>query len=214
MEKDELLEDFKRFLEAEDMPSFVTNDQVDLKSLFSELTALKTEVKTESRQFKNTLDTLDSLITVTQEEKKALSEQCAENRRKQEIYHADFSRNMLLDYIDSYDRIALGSLVLQNYQPVDVLFKHSRKEDIKFIKHLKQGQEMTLKRFENLLRKYQVYPISCVGKILDPVTMCAVETTCIPTIENGRVIEELRKGFLFQDQVLRLAEVRVNKLED
>ena len=48
--------------------------------------------------------------------------------------------------------------------------------------------------------------------MLDPHTMNAVEIDRDPKIDNGIVLEELRKGFLFEDQVLRIAEVKVNKL--
>jgi len=41
--------------------------------------------------------------------------------------------------------------------------------------------------------------------------MTAVEIAHDAKLDNGIVIEELRKGFLFGDQVLRLAEVKVNK---
>lgn len=71
---------------------------------------------------------------------------------------------------------------------------------------------MTLKRFEQLLQRHQVYAIDCVGKPLDPRTMSAVEISQDPKLDNGIVIEELRKGFLFENNVLRLAEVKVNKL--
>ena len=42
--------------------------------------------------------------------------------------------------------------------------------------------------------------------------MSAVEISHDPKLDNGIVIEELRKGFLFEENVLRLAEVKVNKL--
>ena len=71
---------------------------------------------------------------------------------------------------------------------------------------------MTLKRFEQLLQRHNVYAIDCVGKLLDPRTMSAVEISHDPKLENGIVVEELRKGFLFEENVLRLAEVKVNKL--
>jgi molecular chaperone GrpE len=48
--------------------------------------------------------------------------------------------------------------------------------------------------------------------MLDPVTMTAVETGNNLKVENGIVLEELRKGFLYKDQVLRLAEVKVNRI--
>ena len=71
---------------------------------------------------------------------------------------------------------------------------------------------MTLRRFEQLLHEHQVKAIECVGKLLDPMSMKAVETASDADIDNGMVLEELRKGFLYQDQVLRLAEVKVNKI--
>ena len=70
---------------------------------------------------------------------------------------------------------------------------------------------MTLKRFEQLLQRHNVQAIDCIGKLLDPCTMSAVEIDRNPKLENGIVIEELRKGFLFEGNVLRLAEVKVNK---
>jgi molecular chaperone GrpE len=211
-EKSELLEDFQKYLDQSDLESIATNTQPDLKTLLSELTGLKTEVKVETRQFKNTLDTLSSALTTVQEDNKSLSAERTENLQRLEKQHAETMRIMLLEFIDIYDRLAIGGEILQNYRPVESLFKSSRKKDIHFIKRFAQGQVMTVKRFDQLLQRYQVSPIDCLGELLDPVTMRAVETSCFPKLENGMVLEELRKGFMYQGQVLRLAEVRVNKI--
>ena len=211
-EKSELLEDFQKYLDQSDLESIATNAQPDLKTLLSELTGIKTEVKVETRQFKNTLDTLSSALTTVQEDNKSLTAERAENLQRLEKQHAETIRIMLLDFIDIYDRLAIGGEMLQNYQPVESLFKSSRKKDIHFIKRYTQGQAMTIKRLDQLLQRYQVSPIECAGELLDPVTMRAVETSCLPKLENGMVLEELRKGFIYQGQVLRLAEVRVNKI--
>ena len=211
-EKSELLEDFQKYLDQSDLESIATNAQPDLKTLLSELTGLKTEVKVESRQFKNTLDTLSSALTTVQDDNKSLSAELGETAQRLEKQHAETIRTMLLDFIDIYDRLAIGGEMLQNYRPVKSLFKSSRQKDIHFIKRYTQGQAMTVKRLDQLLQRYQVSPIDCLGELLDPVTMRAVETSCLPKLENGRVLEELRKGFMYQSQVLRLAEVRVNKI--
>ncbi|MCF6251724.1 MAG: nucleotide exchange factor GrpE [Methylococcaceae bacterium] len=211
-EKSELLEQFQTYLEQSNVESFDPKEQPDLNSLLSELTGLKTEVKAESRQFKNTLDTLSSALTTVQEDNQSLSAELIESTQRLEKQHTENIRNMLLDFVDIYDKLSMGRDTLENYQPVNSLFKNSRQKDIHFIKRFKQGQDMTLNRFDQLLRRYKVSSIDCVGKLFDPVTMHAVETACSPKLENGIVMEELRKGFLFQDQVLRLAEVRVNKI--
>jgi molecular chaperone GrpE len=211
-EKSELLEEFQKYLDQSNLESIETNAQPDLKTLLSELTGLKTEVKVETRQFKNTLDTLSSALTAVQDDNKSLSAELVESAQRMEKQHTQAIQTMLLDFIDIYDRLAIGAGKLQNYQPVKSLFKNSRKKDVHFIKRFTQGQVMTVKRLDQLLQRYQVSPIDCVGKLLDPLSMRAVETSCFPKLENGIVLEELRKGFMYQDKVLRLAEVRVNKI--
>jgi molecular chaperone GrpE len=211
VQKNELLEDFRNYLEQSRLESFTTQEQPDLHTLLSEMAGLKAEVKAESRQFKSTLDTLSSALAAVQEDNKALAAELAMHAERMEQQQRQIMRTMLLDIVEIYDRLAAGLEALQNYRPVSSLFKHSRDQDVRFIKHFKEGQAMTVRRFEQLLRQYQVRPIDCVGQLFDPVTMSAIETGYDPKLENGIVLEELRKGFLLQDQVLRLAEVKVNK---
>ncbi len=211
-QKSELMEQFQDYLNQNKPNSFISNTQPDLHTLLSELTSLKTEVKTESRHYKSTLDTLSSALTTVQEDNKILSAELDASAKRLEQQQLTIIRTMLLDIIDIYDRMTSGSDVLQKYRPSVSLFKKSRDKDIRFIKHFKQGQEITLKRFEQLFQQYQVREINCIGKTLDPITMNALETGHDVNLENGIVLEELRKGFYFQDQVLRLAEVKVNKI--
>lgn len=212
-EKIELLEEFQSYLAQNPATTFAVQEPPDLHTLLSELTGLKTEVKLESRQFKNTLDTLGSALATVQEDNKALSAEVELYQQRLEQQQADMMRAMLLEMIDLYDRLSNGVALLHNYRPVKSLFKQSRKKDVRFIERFKEGQLMTIRRFEQLLHSYQVRAIDCAGKLLDPVTMNAVETDCDPKHSNGIVLEELRKGFLFKDQVLRLADVKVNKIK-
>ena len=212
LQKNRLLEEFQTYLEQVDIAQIVSDEQPDLNSLLKEMTALNTEVKTQSRHYKTTLDTLgESLITI-QTDNKALVEELAKHSEQLQQQRVEVLRTTLLDMIDIYDRLTAGFAVLQKYNPVSSVFGHSRKQDVEFITSFKEGQSMTLNRFEQLLQRNYVYPIECMGKFLEPRTMSAVEIAHDAKLENGIVIEELRKGFLFEDQVLRLAEVKVNKL--
>lgn len=210
-QKHELLEDFRSYLEQSRLDSSETGEHPDLSTLLSEMASLKTEVKAESRQFKSTLDTLGSALVSLQDDNKILSRELAAHAERLEQQQRGITQAMLLEFVDIYDRLSTSLEVLKNYRPVASLFKHSRDKDVRFIKHFKEGQMMTIRRFDQLLQRYQVKTIDCVGKLLDPATMSAVETGHDPKLANGIVLEELRKGFLFQDQVLRLAEVKVNK---
>jgi molecular chaperone GrpE len=211
-QKHELLEDFRKYLEQSRPEPFAANEQPDLNTLLNEMAGLKTEVKAEARQFKNTLDTLGLALTTVQGDNKILSAELAAHDQRIELQQREIMRTLLLDVVDIYDRVSTGLDVLENYRPLKSWFKQSRDRDVKIIKRFKEGQMMTARRFEQFLQRYQVRSIDCVGKLLDPVTMTAVETSVDPAFDNGIVLEELRKGFLYQEQVLRLAEVKVNKI--
>ncbi|HIG64365.1 MAG TPA: nucleotide exchange factor GrpE [Methyloprofundus sp.] len=212
-QKTELLEDFQKYLAQSHPEVLASVEQPDLHTLLAELTGLKTEVKVESRQFKNTLDTLGSALDTVQEDNKVLANELATSAERFKQQQTDMMRTMLLEMVDLYDRLHIGVEVLHNYRPVNALFKHSRQKDVRFIERFRQGQEMTTRRFEQLLQRYQVSTVDCIDQLLDPETMTAVATGEDPKLVNGMVLEELRKGFLYQGQVLRLAEVKVNKIK-
>jgi molecular chaperone GrpE len=211
-QKKTLLEEFQAYLEQTDLAHALSAEQPDLSTLLSEMAGLRSEVKAESRHFKTTLDTLSDTQTTLQTDNKALADELAIHSERLQQMRSETLRTVLLDIVDIYDRLTVGFGVLQNYHPVSSLFSHSKKQDVRFIKSFKEGQFMTLKRFEQLLQRHNVHAIDCVGKLLDPRTMTAVEINHNPKLDNGIVIEELRKGFLFENNVLRLAEVKVNKL--
>lgn len=212
-QKTALLQEFQNYLQQNQPELYTTQEQPDLHALLSELTGLKTEVKAESRQFKNTLDTLATALDTVQADNKSLAEQLAASAQKLEQQQAEMLRTILMEMVELYDRVHNGLGALENYQPVNALFKHSQKKDVRFIQRFKEGQQMTLRRFEQLLQQNQVRPIDCVGLSLDPLLMSAVEVVHESELANGVVLEELRKGFLYKDQVLRLAEVKVNKIK-
>lgn len=212
LQKNHLLEEFQTYLEQTDLTQGLSAGQPDLSTLLGEMAGLKSEVKAESRHFKTTLDTLGNALAALQTDNNALAGELATHGERLQQTRSETLRTVLLEMVDIYDRLTVGFGVLENYHPVSSLFSHSKKEDIRFIESFKEGQSMTLKRFEQLLQRHQVYEIDCVGKLLDPRTMSAVEISHDPKLDNGIVIEELRKGFLFENNVLRLAEVKVNKL--
>ena len=119
-------------------------------------------------------------------------------------------RHLLLDFLEVYDRLHAGMLSLNNYKPS--FWKWFYKREIALIESIKEGQAMTLRRFEQQLAKHKVLPIDVLNKILDPHLMRAVEVDKQTTIDNAIVTGELRKGFMWENEILRLAEVKVNKI--
>jgi molecular chaperone GrpE len=207
-----LLTSLQHYLEQTDFAHLTAVEQPDLTALFSDLAGLKSEVKAESRQFKATLDTLGEALATLQADNQALRDELAAGAERLQQQRREVQSSMLLDIIDIYDRLGEGYRTLQNYRPINGLFKHSKSQDVRFIESFGKGQEITLKRFEQWLQRRRVYPLDCVGKLFDAHSMTTLEIGHDPELENGIVLEELRKGFLFENRILRLAEVKVNKL--
>lgn len=207
-----LLEDFQHYLQQTEMTLPGQGAQPDLHTLFSEMSGLKAEVKAESRQFKSTLDSLNGALETVQDDNQALSKALAESKVQLQQQQQMMMQAMLLDMVDMYERLSIAMEVLQNYRPSTRLFHKSTQKDVRFVNRYKEGQQMILRRFEQILQRQQVRVIECVGQVFDPQLMNAVETVQDPQFENGVVVEELRKGFCRHDQVLRLADVKVNKL--
>lgn len=211
-QKNALLEEFRQYLEQNRTEEVSGVDFPDLHTLLSEMAALKTEVKAESRQFKNSLDSLNKAVDTLHENNNTLSDELKRHDELLARQRFDITRTLMLELVDIYEHLTTGLNVLDNYHPVNRLFNHSKKQDVRFIQNVLEGQSITLKRLEHLLKRYGVEPIDCIGQPLDPNHMNAVAVGHDPKLANGIVLEELRPGFLFESQVLRLAEVRVNKI--
>ncbi|MDD5036765.1 MAG: nucleotide exchange factor GrpE, partial [Methylococcaceae bacterium] len=185
----------------------------DLFSLFSELAAMRTEVKAESRQFGNTLDQFKEAQELLRSSQQNLERELDKSRNELPVLRRAALRPLLVEMLDFYDRLVAGQAALSNYRPARGWFRiKSRKEDRAFIQSIRDGQAMTLRRLEETLIRHQVRPIEALGQAVDPHIMTVVELDRQPQLENGLVTAELRKGFLWGEETLRLAEVKANKL--
>ena len=74
-----------------------------------------------------------------------------------------------------------------------------------------KGGEMILAHLYELLKEYGVKPVEAKGKIFDPhfhEALMQVEDKDAP---EHTVVEELQKGYLLNDKVIRTAKVKVSK---
>lgn len=73
-----------------------------------------------------------------------------------------------------------------------------------------QGVEMTLKKLEKLLRNEGVSSIVCVCKPFDPSKHNAVAKIEREDVEDCTVIEEVRKGYVMREKVIRPSIVKIS----
>jgi molecular chaperone GrpE len=70
---------------------------------------------------------------------------------------------------------------------------------------------MSERRVQRLMREVGVELIETVGRPFDPEAMEAVEAVMSGEQPPGTVVEELRRGYLWDGRVFRFAQVRVAK---
>jgi len=75
--------------------------------------------------------------------------------------------------------------------------------------NMTQGVEMTLNKLKKILENVQVFPIECVGKRFDPSKHNAVAKIEKDDVKESTVIEEIRKGYIMKEKVIRPSMVKV-----
>lgn len=78
-------------------------------------------------------------------------------------------------------------------------------------KPLVEGMEMVLKGFLDVLSKFGVSQIIAVGQPFDPSKHEAIAQVVSDSHDPNMVIEELHRGYMFRDRLLRAALVSVAK---
>ncbi|MFC1708688.1 nucleotide exchange factor GrpE [Candidatus Omnitrophota bacterium] len=74
-----------------------------------------------------------------------------------------------------------------------------------------KGIEMILSHLYEMLKKHGVKPIEAKGKIFDPNQHEALMQSENNDYPENTVLEELQKGYLLEDRVIRTAKVKVSK---
>ena len=123
-------------------------------------------------------------------------------------------RPLLLDVVDLRDRLlAAVKLAATPARPnlvdslVDSLLRRRPPDGTAW----QDGLRMTLRRLDQVLADRQVVPLVLQGRPFDPHRARAVGTAPDAGVAEGIVLEEIRTGFLWEDQVLRIADVIVSK---
>jgi len=74
-----------------------------------------------------------------------------------------------------------------------------------------KGVEIILAHLYDLLKEYGVKPIEAEGKIFDPHFQEALMQVENKEVPEHTVVEELQKGYMLNDRVIRTAKVKVSK---
>lgn len=210
---DTLVEQFRSYLKAATQASAGSGEAggpgTDLFSLFSELVGVKNEVRIQSRQMKGALDDFRGVFATLEGSHETLSKEIDRLREENRVLRRETLRPLLLDLLDLHDRMAAG-LAANTPSPGPSFWARLCRQDETVAQAMREGQEMNLRRLAQLLAAQEVRPMETLGEPFDPHRMRAAGV-----MEGGGpdgvVAAELRKGFLWGEELIRPAEVRVYK---
>lgn len=205
-----LLEQFAAYLDGAPEQGADAEGEVDLHTLLGELAALKNEIRLESRQFKTTLAEVRAVASELSEANARLARELDHARDQAAVARRQAERQLLLELLDLRDRLEAGLAAAAGYRP-GWRSRWFGRSALRFLGSLTQGQGLTLQRLDQVLERNRVRAIDSLGQPLDPQSMNAVGTGSEPRRPDATVLAEQRRGFLRDGEVLRYAEVIVNK---
>jgi molecular chaperone GrpE len=179
----------------------------DLFTLLAEVSTLKNEVKLESRQVKSALEEFRALFNALREAHARLVDEQERRRQQDQVARQQTQKDLLLALVDLRDRLQAGHEQAVRFRPGWLTGRSATG----FVASMAEGLAMNLRRLDEILARRGVRPLPVLGQTFDPHTMHAAELAHDPESPEGLVVRELRKGFLYGDRLLRVAEVAVNR---
>lgn len=139
-----------------------------------------------------------------EQEKESLKKEIADLRNKY--------LRALADYQNLERRVEEERKKFQYYAVKEILLKFLEVLDLiekaeVFIKD--EGLKLVKERFLKILKEEGVREIEILGKEFDPNVAECIEV--VEGEEEGKVVEVVRKGYFYHNQVLRIARVKVGK---
>jgi molecular chaperone GrpE len=210
--KQALIDRFRGYLdmvEDGEEPPDDPGETADLFSVLVEMAALRSEVRTESRLVKEALEQFRGVFDTLQASQATLQRELDRARTETRDQAQSALRPLLLDVIDLRDRLVAALTLSAAARPRwrDRLWRRDRSG----VAAWQEGLRMTLRRLDQVLLDRRVVATQLAGLPFDPRLARAIGTAADSSVAEGTVIKEVRAGFLWDDQVLRTAEVIVSK---
>lgn len=137
-----------------------------------------------------------------------------EDKWKRSLAELDNMRKRTEREIGHLRKYASEPLILDVIRTMEDMERALDIPDMKKLDMLK-GFEMILKELRTTLEKSGVVVIESMGARFDPSLHEAVMQSCTDCAEDDNmVIEELQRGYMLHDRVIRFAKVKVAKYEE
>jgi len=205
-------------LEELDFNQLVSNDEtIDFKTIFNEISSIKSEMKQVTRIENRRIEVISDYFNKEQDfQQKFINQINNQNEEVQKIIEEDenirksnlfYSIFELRDFIERF----YNSLqVLPFPQRKSIFCKKNDYSKISSI--LNENISFMLKKIDNILEKEGISRIQTLHQKFNSKLMIGIEIISNPSLENNIVVEELRKGYIYKNKVIRYPKVKVNKI--
>lgn len=209
--KQRVMDDFRQWLDAAGEEPAEQGEpdagDCDLRDLFAEFAALRQEIRLQNREQARAGREL-AAAAERYDAAAGRAERCDETLA---VFEKRVSRTAedrcLLETLEVRDALVRGREAAVRLRDRPRLFGRPPRGAAGVV----QGYELAISRFDRMLSRFDVRPVQTAGRPFDSRVMHAVEARRVDRIDDGVVVEELRSGFVRHDDVLRLADVAVNR---
>lgn len=160
---------------------------------------IEESLESQLNEYKAQLDVLRKELAESQNRLKYMQADCENIRKRSEKQ---------LEEMKLYANTSLICDLLEVVDELELALKNASGSGEKDV--IAQGVEMTLKKMRKVLEKHGVCPIDCINKPLDPEKHLVVSKEERDDLDENTVVEEIRKGYLLRDRVIRPSVVKVS----
>ncbi|MBR9980058.1 MAG: nucleotide exchange factor GrpE [Desulfatitalea sp.] len=182
-------------------------DGPDLYAFFEALTALRSDVSKSGRRSHDTFARIGDSLTEFEGMIRELSDRVTAERQTRMRLEQDLHKRFLMPFAEMCER--LDRLADKLAHPPKPGLLNARHQWADAWSAFTEGFGLLREHYGLLLRDAGVVPMQTVGQRFDPSRMKAVATEPRDGVAPHTVIEELAAGYLYKDDVLKFAEVKI-----
>ena len=210
--KNRVLNDFSNWIEnlseIEEQTEDSLSNEPDLHDLLSAVTTLRQEIRLQNSEQSKAKKELGRAAERYDEAIEKINQREGDLRvvSHKAVRHAE--NTCLRSFLQMYD------IILRGYSAAKKISAHKGliRRPPPGIEGIVESYEIAMRRFDRIMAEFDVHRIEAVGQTFNDKTMHAMETRYEETIGDNIVIEELLPGYMRDDDILRLADVVVNRL--
>jgi len=182
----------------------VETGKVDIKDKEKKTATISKEVKTEPV---DPIKEMEAKVETAEQEAKGNYDRFLRISAEFENYKKRSVRE-----INEFRKYANESLIKEILSVADNLERalDSSRSDKQADTGLVEGVDMTLKEILNIFEKFSVKPVESLGKLFDPAFHQAVMQEETDSYPGNTVINEIQKGYMMHDRLIRPAMVVVS----